>query len=485
MSVKSDSLSSNQTGGRSMLQRTAAENDPTLAPFSLLPELSYVRPSKRRSLPAAELRALIVLSDIIILTLFTIVMASAHWGPGTYLSIGGVLVPAWLITGLLVGMYSPAALARSQTAFQAVLHAGAIVTSVLLIGFYLHPFWMSRADLLVTSVMPAGLLALWHWRLLKLLRKFDLERRVLVVGAGQAAESLLDAIHAVPKFGIRIVGLLDDDPELHGRRIREVPVIGSASAVWKHAHATGAEQVVLAVDGTGSQEMLESVAECYQRGIEVSLMAHLYEEVTGQVPVEHMGLNWLGAVSLVGSPSHAYAIAKRSFDVLSSGILILLSAPIMGIAALCVRMTSPGPILFRQQRVGMHGYPFDVIKLRSMYVDRREVTSVGRWLRRLHLDELPQLFLILRGEMSFVGPRPKRADEARNLEGLVPLYRMRYTVRPGLTGWAQVAFRYAHSTHDEIVKLRYDIYYVKHRSIIFDLTIFIRTVVHVIGLKGT
>jgi lipopolysaccharide/colanic/teichoic acid biosynthesis glycosyltransferase len=156
-----------------------------------------------------------------------------------------------------------------------------------------------------------------------------------------------------------------------------------------------------------------------------------------------------------------------------------------------VRLSSPGPILFRQTRYGLRGRPFDLIKFRTMSVDSAEkpaldrpVTPVGRWLRRMHLDELPQLILILRGDMSLVGPRPKRADEARQLEQTVPLYRVRYSVRPGLTGWAQIRYRYAHNPDDEMTKLRYDLYYVKHQSFLLDLSILVRTAEHVLGMRG-
>jgi lipopolysaccharide/colanic/teichoic acid biosynthesis glycosyltransferase len=151
-------------------------------------------------------------------------------------------------------------------------------------------------------------------------------------------------------------------------------------------------------------------------------------------------------------------------------------------------------VLFRQTRFGLHGHPFDVIKFRTMTVDagqilrdpadRERVTRIGRLLRRMHLDEIPQLFLILRGDMSLVGPRPKRADEARELEQTIPLYRVRYRMRPGLTGWAQIRYRYAANPDDEMAKLCYDLYYVKHHSLLLDLTIIVRTAAHVLGMRG-
>jgi len=165
--------------------------------------------------------------------------------------------------------------------------------------------------------------------------------------------------------------------------------------------------------------------------------------------------------------------------------------------ALVVRLSSPGPILFRQTRVGHHGEEFAIIKFRTMRIDAERpgevlwatrddprATTAGKWLRRTHLDELPQFFLVLNGKMSLVGPRPERPEFVRELEKQISLYAARYSVRPGVTGWAQIQYPYGSSTSDALAKLRYDLYYVKHRSLLLDIRIIAHTVTRVFGMRG-
>lgn len=188
---------------------------------------------------------------------------------------------------------------------------------------------------------------------------------------------------------------------------------------------------------------------------------------------------------------------KRMVDVLASLFGIVIGSPVMLAVAILVRLSSRGPILYRQTRVGLHDETFDIIKFRTMRVDAEcegeaiwacrddpRSTEVGRWLRRTHLDELPQLFLVLRGEMSLVGPRPERPEFVRRLETEIPLYPARSSVRPGITGWAQVRHNYGSSVDDALAKLRFDLYYIKHRSFLLDVMILIQTAAQVLGLRG-
>jgi exopolysaccharide biosynthesis polyprenyl glycosylphosphotransferase len=291
-----------------------------------------------------------------------------------------------------------------------------------------------------------------------------------------------------------VVGVVDDDPAKHGTEVEGVPVLDGCGGLLPLVLSLGVEEVVLSITHAVTDKVMEGIGVCYERGVPISLMPLLYEEVSGQVPVEHMGREWLAAVPLGRTGGSLRAAVKRMVDIAIAAVGLVLTLPLMAVIAVLVRLSSPGPILFRQERFGWRGHTFNVLKFRTMTVDagsrafqstdHAKVTGVGRWLRRIHLDELPQLFLILRGDMSLVGPRPKRADEARELEQTIPLYRARYRVRPGLTGWAQVQYRYARTPDDERVKLQYDLYYVRHNSLILDLFIIVRTVGHVLGMRG-
>ena len=195
-----------------------------------------------------------------------------------------------------------------------------------------------------------------------------------------------------------------------------------------------------------------------------------------------------------------YQTTKRWFDVALSGAALIVLAPLMGAIALGVRLTSDGPAVYRGTRLGRSGETFEMLKFRTMRTDAADirnpdgstysraddprVTPIGRWLRRTSLDELPQLWNVLRGDMSFVGPRPERPFFVEELSKAVPFYQQRHVVKPGITGWAQVRYRYGASIDDATEKLRYDLYYIKHLSIFFDLTIVFDTVKVVLFRKG-
>lgn len=459
-----------------------------------LVSLDEVRPWIARhqpSLRVSERKMLLAGGDALLLLLIARVLAWLRWGSGTFLLLAIPIVTAWLIIGYFADLYDLSTASRFRSSVLAITRVGAVVTSLFLLLFYVHPYVVSRSDLM--AVMLGGPAAITVWRLcyIRFLGVSRLQRRVLVVGTGASCRALLQAVRSHSGHGVLVVGLIDDEAGYRHHDVDGVPVLGTGSEVWSLVTSLGVEEVVLAADEPAGGALTKSLGICYERGLPVSLMPHLYEEVAGQVPVEHMGPAWLGAVPLLQPGGRLYVAVKRCIDVIVAGTGLVLALPVMAIVALLVRLSSPGPILFRQERQGQHGNPFELIKFRTMRVEQagtspvdRPVTGAGKWLRRTHLDELPQLLLILRGDMSLVGPRPKRASEARQLERTIPLYRVRYSVRPGLTGWAQIRYRYARNADDEMTKLRYDLYYVKHQSLLLDLSILVRTVTHVMGMRG-
>jgi lipopolysaccharide/colanic/teichoic acid biosynthesis glycosyltransferase len=226
-------------------------------------------------------------------------------------------------------------------------------------------------------------------------------------------------------------------------------------------------------------------------------MPVLYEEITGRVPVQHIGDNWYVALPLrPATSSGLYPIAKRIVDVSVSVFGLALLALLVVPLGLCIKLSSPGPILFGQDRVGRGGRVFRMHKLRSMVTGAEQdapvwaadhdprVTWIGRWMRRAHLDELPQMWCILRGEMSVVGPRPERPQFVAALEGEVPFYRLRHAVNPGITGWAQLNYGYVDSRDAARLRLEYDLYYIKRQSLWLDLLIVARTLGHVLQFRG-
>jgi len=282
-----------------------------------------------------------------------------------------------------------------------------------------------------------------------------------------------------------------------GSTVNGVKIIGTPDELLWMVAWREVEEVVLTGEQTDLDMLAGDLNRCYARGTAISLMPHMYEEVTGQLPVDHSGLHWVGSIPLHRTGGGLYAVIKRMIDVLVSLFGIAIGWPVMLVVAILVRLSSRGPILYRQTRVGLHDKPFDIIKFRTMGVDAEcegeaiwacrddpRSTRVGRWLRRTHLDELPQRFLALQGEMSLVGPRPERPEFVRRLKTEIPLYPARSRVRPGITGWAQVRHNYGSSVDDALVKLRFDLYYIKHRSFLLDLMILIQTAAQVLGLRG-
>lgn len=464
-----------------------------IAPTPPLDESGAWPVRRTRSIAKRERQFLLAVVDAGLLVILSGLVARSHLGPGSFAQLAVPLVLAWLITGHFSDLYNVSTAAHALSTGLALARTVPFVAFCLLAVFFLQPYSISRQDVVLLAAASPLVVAAWRMAYVRVVGTQALDRRVLVVGAGASARALLEAVAGNPHCGITIVGLLDDDPKKLHTRVVDVEVLGSSVAMWSFASALDVEQVVLAVSSPTQDALFAGLATCYERGVAVSLMPHLYEEITGTIPVEHSGRHWLGAVPLGATGGRLYSWAKRGVDIGVSAAGLIALAPIMAVAVALVRLSSPGPVFFHQNRVGLHGRLFTVTKLRTMYVDasgqrhgaeRPEVTRAGYWLRRLHLDELPQLLLILRGDMSLVGPRPKRADQARQLERSVPLYRARYSVRPGLTGWAQIRFRYARSHDDEMAKLRYDLYYIKHRSLLLDISILVRTAAQVLGMRG-
>jgi len=258
----------------------------------------------------------------------------------------------------------------------------------------------------------------------------------------------------------------------------------------------GIDEIVVAVDERRGALPIHELLDCRLGGVQVLDLASFFERETGRIKLESLSPSWL--VFEDGfRQGWIRDRAKRAFDVLVSLALLVAAAPIMLLAAVAVRLDSPGPVLYRQVRVGQHGRPFEVLKFRSMRADAEadgkprwasrddpRITRVGRILRKSRIDELPQLVNVLRGEMSFVGPRPERPEFVRELAQRIPYYNERHRVKPGITGWAQISHGYADSERDAREKLEYDLYYVKNHSLFFDLYILLRTIEVVLWGRG-
>lgn len=340
------------------------------------------------------------------------------------------------------------------------------------------------------------LLVIWRLSYIKLITNPRLRRRAVIVGATSSGVALVHDVRSATK-DYEFVGFIDEDWKQLGRRIEGVRVLGNHSVLLKLIESRQVDEVIVAFPDTVQGALFQALTYSHEQGIDIKTMTQVYEDVFGQVSVEHLGPYWFLNASNQQYPT-LYRLFKRLMDMavgLVGTIVLLLLLPVI---ALAIYIDNPGPIFYRQERSGRGGNTFWVLKFRSMITDAEQlgeakwaekhdprITRVGRFLRRVRLDELPQFINILRGDMSVVGPRPERPQFVEQLEQQIPFYRTRLSVKPGLTGWAQVRYRYTSSVEDTLTKLKYDLYYIKNQSLILDLLIIFRTIAVVLAFRGT
>jgi exopolysaccharide biosynthesis polyprenyl glycosylphosphotransferase len=343
-----------------------------------------------------------------------------------------------------------------------------------------------------------GLLLLWRNLYVWLLCGPQTRPRLLILGAGQAGRSLYATIAWHYPTHYNIIGFVDDAPQKQSERICGIPVLGTHQQLEHLAWQTHADEIALAISTRLPESMLQALMACHEQGITITPMPLVYERMTGKVAVQHIGSQWYVALPLQPrSGATALAAAKRALDLLGGLLLGIVFLVLLPLIALLIRLDSAGSIFYRQIRLGLHGKPFMVWKFRSMITNAEQhgqarwatadddrITRVGGFLRRTRLDELPQILNVIRGEMSLVGPRPERPEFIEQLQQQIPYYRTRLAAKPGLTGWAQINYRYGASVSDALVKLQYDLYYLKHQSAWFDLLILARTIAVVLKMQG-
>jgi exopolysaccharide biosynthesis polyprenyl glycosylphosphotransferase len=283
-----------------------------------------------------------------------------------------------------------------------------------------------------------------------------------------------------------------------GKTVAGVPVIGTGRELPTLALRDRIREIVITSTLQLDGEIFQAVMDAYERGIVITPMPILYERVTERVPVEHVGDNWAVVLPVINENTiNLYPAIKRAMDIVLSLAALVVFIGLLPLIGLAIWLDNRGTIFYTQTRVGLNGRWFRIIKFRTMVMDAEKmtgaafaqandprVTRVGRFLRKTRLDELPQIINILRGDMSLIGPRPERPEHVQRLQEKIPFYRTRHVVRPGLTGWAQVRYRYGANDEDALIKLQYDLFYIRHQSLLLDFNILVRTVGKVLGMGG-
>lgn len=396
---------------------------------------------------------------------------------------------------IAVGVYGASALQSLRFAAARLLVAVSLGVIFLSVLFFLLPtitFW--RSNLLYSMGIAIGMLIALRILLGKTLGGQVFKRRIVVLGAGARAVRL-KALAATPGAGFVVVGYVS-----MSEAARIIPEAIARDAIYNladHVVLLNASEVVLALEERRNALPLKDLLRIKTTGVHVNEISTFLERETGRVDLQSVNPSWLIFSDGFSSGRMLSSLFKRLFDIAASLVLLILTLPLILITALAIKIESKGPAFYRQRRVGLYSVGFDVIKLRSMRQDAEvdgkavwaekddpRITRIGRIIRKLRIDELPQTWSVLKGEMSFVGPRPERPQFVEDLEQQLNFYAERHMVKPGITGWAQINYPYGASIDDARQKLEYDLYYAKNYSPFLDVLILLQTIRVVLWPEG-
>jgi exopolysaccharide biosynthesis polyprenyl glycosylphosphotransferase len=408
-----------------------------------------------------------------------------------------VLLPLlWAL--LMVNLYDVRRAASWRESRRGVLLAAGVGLGLYLIVYFSLEGTLARRGVAYFLGLVVPLTLLWRALYVRIFTAPAFLRRVVIAGAGLSGRTLLGVVHSASPSPFHLVGLIDDDPAKHGQTIEGAPVLGDSSHLLEIVEQEEVSEVIVAITGKMQGAMFQALLDAQERGVEVSRMPVVYEELLSRVPIRHLESDWL-LRSFVDElrVSGVYLLVKRLIDILGALAGLLGFLIVLPWVALGILVESGRPVFFRQLRLGQGGKCYSVLKLRTMRQDAEadgqahwaregdpRTTRVGNLLRRMHLDEFPQFWNVLKGEMSLVGPRPERPELVAELEQQIPFYRARLLVKPGVSGWAQINYGKGASVEGSAEKLEYDLYYIKHRGLWMDIWIVLRSIGSVFGLRG-
>ena len=405
-------------------------------------------------------------------------------GPYTGLRFGLVILAAGLAL-YYNDLYSPHVVSRKNELAVRVFQALGIACVALGTIYYFAPDSSLGRGIAVLAA-PAILVFTLTSRFISTDLMLRGPERVLVVGTAPAGISLVREILSRPELNLKVIGFLDEKGENIGKSLVNPAIIGAARDLQEIVIKEKIDRVVLALKERRGHTPFKELLQLKFGGVGVEDAHTINEKIMGRIFLEHLSPSWL-ILSEGFRKSRWLLVAKRTIDFIVASLVLILTLPLMILSAAAIWLETGSPILFRQERTGLGGRPFEILKFRSMRQDAEEngpawaadgdkrVTRVGRILRKFRLDELPQLINVFRGEMSLVGPRPERPYFCRMLEGVTPYFILRHSVRPGITGWAQISYHYGGTIEQSKTKLEYDLFYIKHMSLTLDLAILFGT----------
>ena len=403
----------------------------------------------------------------------------------------------WIL--FLIELYDVRRSAHKKDTIRGIAIAAALATSLyLIIFFFSEPKTLPRRGVAGFIAAVTALTLMWRLLYIKVFTAPAFMRRVLIVGAGRAGSTLAEIIKGINPQPFILVGFIDDDIKKKGKTINSLPVVGNSSKLLTIIENEHISDLIFAISGEMKPEMFKAILAAEEQGIEVTTMPVIYEDLLGRVPIFLLEDDWL--VRTFFDQAHTSGInefLKRILDLFGAvtGLLLLfIFAPLI---TLLILIDDGAPILYRQIRLGENGKRFELYKFRTMVKDAEKdgiaklaqendqrITRIGKFLRRSHLDELPQFINVIRGDISLVGPRAERPELVDQLQKKIPFYRARLFIKPGMTGWAQINYRYATNVDESAIKLEYDLFYIKNRNLILDIIIIFRTMSAVVRFQG-
>ena len=459
-----------------------------------------------------ERRALLILGDLM-MGLLALALSLLLWGSSLRfiefnfeflrdrVPIWFYLLPFFWVL-LLIEMYDVHRAGDWRRTVRGIALAALIGLGLYLLYFFLYvsspEMLLPRRSVATFIVAVAALTLGWRWLYIRIFSAARFMRRVLLVGGGRSGQILLQIINQLQPPPFFLIGIVDDDPQKLGAQIEGLTVFGDSACLLDTISANQVSDIIVAISGEMQGAMFQRLLDAQELGVEISRMPVVYEELLSRVPIRLLETDWiLRSFVDQARTSRLYALSKRLLDLLGGLAGLVVFAALLPFIALAIIIDDGRPVFYGQTRSGRGGRPYTILKYRTMRRDAEpdgrpqwakeddeRATRVGRFLRKTHLDELPQILNVVFGEMSLVGPRAERPELVEMFQRHVPFYRARLLVKPGITGWAQVNAGYAATIEETIIKLEYDLYYIKHRNISMDLIILLRTPATVFGFRG-
>lgn len=454
----------------------------------------------QRIFSASSVKVILMFGDIAAVAICLGLTISIPWLPAASFVGPFIALSIAVILGMYVTEAYEARVYRESSVLSTrlliALSFSGVVAGVM--AFFIPAAGLTRSAVPGLYLIALPVFAVWRLGLAQRLHLHLPPRRVAVVGSGPATSELIGAFSDASSHELAMIVASDPKGDLlvssEGLPTRRVELGKLADVVVDD----GISLLAVAIPSGDGVPLYRQVLACRYLGIEVQDVATCFEMLCQRLPVRYLEDSWVAFASRFPGLDHGFeGKLKRTLDVSVAGVGLLVASPLMILVALAIRTTSRGPALFRQERVGLRGETYTILKFRSMRLDAEQngaewaqeddprSTWLGSWLRKSHLDELPQLLNVLWGDMTLVGPRPERPEFVEQLRKQIPYYDLRHTMKPGVTGWAQVRHPYAASVDDTAAKLEYDLYYIRHKSFLWDLRILLRTLTVVFARRGS